>query len=184
VPKQKTTSVVRWRQWQGSGIEHLMLRQSADGISAESVAISADAEPFAVHYRIACTADWLAAEVEVNVVGGARAMLTAEGMGNWSRDGVPVAELTGALDPDLTVTPFTNTLPIRRLKLKRGESAEIAAVFIELPQLSIVKRRQRYTCLEEGRRYLYESLVSGFRREIEIDGRGLVVTYPDFWQRI
>ena len=175
---------MRWRQWQGPGVEHLVLRQSADGISAESVAVSADAEPFAVHYRIACSPDWRTMEVEVSLVGGARAVLTTDGLGNWSRDGVPVTELAGALDPDLTVTPFTNTLPVRRLKLKRGESAEIAAVFIELPQLSIVKRRQRYTCLEEGRRYLYESLVSGFRREIEIDGQGLVVTYPDFWQRI
>ncbi|TIX08721.1 MAG: hypothetical protein E5V44_11050, partial [Mesorhizobium sp.] len=41
-----------------------------------------------------------------------------------------------------------------------------------------------YTCLDEDRRYLYESLRSGFRREIEVDREGLVVTYPDFWQRI
>lgn len=184
MPEQETTSIVRWRQWQVPGVEHLVLRQSADGISAESVAVSADAEPFAVHYRIACRTDWRTKQVEVNVVGGARVVLTADGLGNWSKDGVPVAELTGALDPDLTVTPFTNTLPIRRLRLTRGESAEIAAAFIELPELSIVKSRQRYTCLEEGRRYFYESLVSGFSREIEIDGEGLVVTYPDFWQRI
>ncbi|WP_245317925.1 MULTISPECIES: putative glycolipid-binding domain-containing protein [unclassified Mesorhizobium] len=36
---------------------------------------------------------------------------------------------------------------------------------------------------KEGRRYLYESRVSDFRRELEIDRDGLVVTYPDFWQR-
>lgn len=105
-------------------------------------------------------------------------------MGNWSKDGVPLPELKGALDPDLTVTPFTNTLPIRRLRLKPGESAEIAAAFIELPELTIVKSPQRYTRLDEGRRYLYESLKSGFRREIEVDQEGLVTTYPDFWQRI
>ncbi|TIX66624.1 MAG: hypothetical protein E5V33_04680, partial [Mesorhizobium sp.] len=68
--------------------------------------------------------------------------------------------------------------------LKPGESAEIAAAFIELPELRIVKSPQRYTCLDEDRRYLYESLRSGFRREIEVDREGLVVTYPDFWQRI
>jgi hypothetical protein len=86
--------------------------------------------------------------------------------------------------PTLTITPFTNTLPIRRLRLKPGESAEIAAAFIEFPQLTVVKSPQRYTCLEEDRRYRYESLASGFTREIEVDGQGLVVTYPDFWQRI
>ena len=178
------TSIIRWRQWRAPGIEHLVLRESADGILAESVAVSADAEPFAVHYRIACGPDWRTREVEVNLIGGGTIMLTTDGMGNWSRDGVPVAELTGAFDPDLTVTPFTNTLPIRRLLLKRGESADIDAAFIKLPELSIVRGRQRYTCLEEGRRYLYESLLSGFRQEIEVDGQGLVITYPDFWQRM
>lgn len=181
---QGGTSIARWRQWQAPGIEHLVLRENADGILAESVAVSADAEPFAVHYRIACGSDWRTREVEVNLVGGARTVLTTDGMGNWSRDGAPVVELAGALDPDLTITPFTNSLPIRRLRLKRSESAEIAVAFIRLPELSIVRSRQRYTCLEEGRRYLYESLVSGFRREIEVDGQGLVITYPDFWQRM
>jgi hypothetical protein len=38
-------------------------------------------------------------------------------LGNWLKDGVPVAELEGALYPDLTITPFTNTLPIQRLQL-------------------------------------------------------------------
>ncbi|AZO00014.1 hypothetical protein EJ066_24375 [Mesorhizobium sp. M9A.F.Ca.ET.002.03.1.2] len=178
------SSIIRWQQWEGPGIEHLVLRQGADGILADAVVISADTEPFAVHYRIACGPDWRTREVEVNLVGGATVMLAADGLGNWSRDGVPAAELAGALDPDLNVTPFTNTLPIRRLHLKRGESVEIAAAFIELPELSIVKSPQRYTCLEEGRRYLYESLVSGFRREIEVDEQGLVTTYPDFWQRM
>ncbi|WP_245468849.1 MULTISPECIES: putative glycolipid-binding domain-containing protein [unclassified Mesorhizobium] len=37
---------------------------------------------------------------------------------------------------------------------------------------------------EEGRRYLYESRVSDFGRELEIDRDGLVVSYPDFWRRI
>ena len=176
--------IVRWRQWQGPGIEHLVLRQDSGGISAESVAVSADHAPFAVHYRIACRPDWRTREVEVGLVGGGRFLLETDGVGNWSKDGVPVPDLTGALDPDLTVTPFTNTLPIRLLRLKPGESAEIVAAFIELPELTIVKSPQRYTCLDEGRRYLYESLASGFRREIDIDGEGLVITYPDFWQRI
>ncbi|RVC57478.1 MAG: hypothetical protein EOS65_20045 [Mesorhizobium sp.] len=178
------STLVRWRQWQGPGIEHLVLRLDSGGISAESVAISADHAPFAVHYRISCDPDWRAREVEVGIVGGGRFRLETDGIGNWSKDGVAIRDLTGALDPDLTVTPFTNTLPIRRLRLKPGESAEIAAAFIELPELTTVKSPQRYTCLDEGRRYLYESLKSGFRREIEVDQEGLVTTYPDFWQRI
>jgi len=177
-------SIVRWRQWQGPGIEHLVLQETAGGIVAESVVVAADAQPFAARYRIVCGPDWLTKEVEVGLIGGAQFHLRTDGSGNWSRDGVSLPALAGALDPDLTITPFTNTLPIRRLRLKPGESAEIAAAFIEFPQLTVVKSPQRYTCLEAGRRYLYESVASGFTREIDVDGQGLVVTYPDFWQRI
>jgi hypothetical protein len=35
---------------------------------------------------------------------------------------------------------------------------------------------------EEGTRYLHESRASDFRRELEIDREGLVVSYPDFWR--
>lgn len=69
------------------------------------------------------------------------------------------------------------------LGLSAGQSAEITTAFIEFPALSVVSNPQRYTCLEEGRRYLYESRASELRRELEIDRDGLVVTYPDFWQR-
>lgn len=69
------------------------------------------------------------------------------------------------------------------MRLSAGQSAEITTAFIEFPALTVVGNPQRYTCLEEGRRYLYESRASGFSRELEIDRDGLVVTYPDSWQR-
>jgi hypothetical protein len=118
------------------------------------------------------------------MIGNGRTLvLASDGDGRWTGDGLPMPELGDVLDPDLTVTPFTNTLPIRRLRLSTGQSAEITTAFIEFPALTVVSNPQRYTCLEEGRRYLYESRASDFKRELEIDGDGLVVSYPDFWQR-
>ncbi|GLQ78108.1 hypothetical protein GCM10007881_16240 [Mesorhizobium huakuii] len=69
------------------------------------------------------------------------------------------------------------------MRLSAGQSAEITTAFIEFPALTVVSNPQRYTCLDEGRRYLYESRASGFSRELEIDRDGLVITYPDSWQR-
>ena len=44
--------------------------------------------------------------------------LRADGAGNWS-DGIdsPLSHLNGAIDVDLSASPFTNTLAIRRLSL-------------------------------------------------------------------
>ncbi|WP_246687028.1 putative glycolipid-binding domain-containing protein [Mesorhizobium sp. B2-4-19] len=69
------------------------------------------------------------------------------------------------------------------MRLSIGQSAEITTAFIEVPALTVASNPQRDTRLEEGRRYLYESRVKDFRRELEIDRDGLVVTHPDFWQR-
>jgi hypothetical protein len=56
-------------------------------------------------------------------------------------------------------------------------------VYVLLPELTVTLERQRYTCLEPGRRYRFESLESGFTRDIEVDGAGLVTTYPDLFHR-
>jgi hypothetical protein len=85
---------------------------------------------------------------------------------------------------DLSITPFTNTLPIRRLSLPTGQTAEILAVYIQLPSLAITTDRQRYTCLEAGKRYRYESVDSDFTRDVEVDEHGLVVTYPGLFRRV
>jgi hypothetical protein len=81
-----------------------------------------------------------------------------------------------------TATPFTNTLPIRRLGLKPGESAEILAVYVRVPDLAVTTDRQRYTRLGE-RCYRYDSVDTDFTREVEVDERGLVVNYPGLFRR-
>ncbi|WP_051371490.1 putative glycolipid-binding domain-containing protein [Mesorhizobium loti] len=176
--------IVRWREREGPGLEHLVLRERAGEVLADSVVICSGQTSFAVRYRIECDANWRARSVTVDMIGsGQTLILVSDREGHWIRDGLAVPELDGVVDPDLTVTPFTNTLPIRRLRLSTGQSADITTAFIRLPALTVVANPQRYTCLEEGRRYLYESRASDFRRELEIDADGLVVTYPDFWQR-
>ena len=57
-------------------------------------------------------------------------------------------------------------------------------VYISLPEFTVTTDPQRYTCLEPGRRYRYESLDSDFVREIEVDAQGLVVTYPGLFRRV
>ncbi|HVN28269.1 MAG TPA: putative glycolipid-binding domain-containing protein, partial [Candidatus Binataceae bacterium] len=91
-------------------------------------------------------------------------------------------QLRGAIDVDIAVTPFTNILPIRRLGLSEGQRAEILVVYFQLPQLTVTTDRQRYTRLG-NRVYRYESVDSDFTRDIEVDERGLVVTYPDLFRR-
>jgi uncharacterized protein len=178
--------VARWQDWSGAGLEHLVLREGAAGIVADSAILAKlDDEMIAVRYRIECDSIWRAAKAEIAQIGDDRAVeLASDGVGNWV-DGAGIAQpqLRGAIDIDISVTPFTNTLPIRRLGLKPGQTAEILAVYVKLPSLEIITDRQRYTCFDDHR-YRYESVDSDFTRDIEVDSHGLVTTYPGLFRRV
>jgi hypothetical protein len=179
--------VARWQDWSGKGIEHLVLQEDPDEIVAEAAIVgSVDDDNFAARYRILCDGSWRVTELEVSQIGDDHWIeLSSDGAGNWFDESAnPLPELKGAIDIDISITPFTNTLPIRRLHLERDQAAEILVVYIQIPGLTLATDRQRYTCLEPSRRYRFESLDSDFKRDIEVDEHGLVVTYPDLFRRV
>lgn len=99
--------------------------------------------------------------------------------GSWTNGAEPLPNLRGCEDIDLNISPSTNTLPIRRLGLRIGESAEVSAAWIRFPECVVEPLPQRYTRLAE-RRYRYESLGSRWTGEFDVDEDGLVVDYPTF----
>lgn len=183
----KETVVVRWRDWTGAGLEHLVLKEDEEGFIAEGVVAGETdetTERFGVFYRIRCDSSWSMREAEIAITGGNRLRLMRDGAGSWTdQEGKPLPEFDGAIDIDLSATPFTNTLPICRLGLLGGESREIPVLYVACPELTLSCVRQRYTCLDPGRLYRFESLESDFMREIEVDDRGLVVLYPGLFKR-
>ena len=179
-------TTARWQPEAGEGIEHLVLHETTDRVVAESVVVgSAEGRPFAAHYRIACEPPWRVREVEIRVVGtGHRRVLRSDGAGRWTdASGSALPDLADATDVDLSISPFTNTLPIRRLGLEAGASAEITTAWVRFPDLAVLPDGQRYTCLEPLCRYRYEALDSDFTRDLEVDGDGLVTRYPGLFRR-
>ncbi|HYE92124.1 MAG TPA: putative glycolipid-binding domain-containing protein [Terriglobales bacterium] len=192
--------VARWRDASGRGLEHCVVREEADGIVADAVVIGGD-ESFGVRYRVTCDTAWRVRALTVQLVGGASAVnLVGDGAGAWwsdrsasmfdarpgsaasARVGTARPDLAGAIDVDIAATPFTNTLPIRRLGLREGEAAEIVVAYVAVPELTVAPAPQRYTRLSE-RRYRFESRDGGFTREIDVDEHGLVVHYPGLFER-
>ena len=177
--------VARWEDWAGRGLEHLVLTAHASAILAVAVSIVADEPPYAVRYRVECDAEWRCRALDVEIVDTGRTVrLRGDGRGRWSDgDGARLPQLDGAIDVDLSITPFTNTLPIRRLELAAGEAVEIAVAYVRAPALSVELDHQRYICIEPRRRYRYEAVDETVTAEIEVDGDGLVLTYPGLFRR-
>jgi uncharacterized protein len=181
---------VMWSPWEGPGLEHLRLVTSDGGVVANGLVIGLEAgRPFRIHYEIRCDERWRVREVRVATPDSERPVLEllADGEGHWKRRGGElVPELDGCIDVDISATPFTNTLPIRRLGLEPVESEELTVTYIRVPELLVGPERQLYGCLEEqadGGLYRFEALPSGFTAELPVDAEGLVIDYPGLFRR-
>jgi hypothetical protein len=179
--------VARWQDESGKGLEHLTLEVGEDGVTVDSTVLAAaDELLFVVHYALRCDRQWRVREARIALPQERRVLeLRSDGQGNWS-DGAGTSwpDLAGTIDIDITVTPFTNTLPIRRLDWTAGRAADLRMAYVWLPELKVAAEPQRYTCLEPGRRFRFESLDSDFRRDLDIDADGLVVNYPGLFRRV
>ena len=184
-----------WAPLQAPGIEHLCLGDGDGGVEADGMIVGVEeGHAFRLSYEIRCDARWRVREVRAVLLDrGGGLHLHADGEGRWTTgDGRPLPELDGCIDVDLSATPFTNTLPIRRLGLRPGGSAEIVVAWIAAPDLSVEVARQRYTRLDarpDGGCYRFEALPNdrlpdGFVAELAVNGDGLVVDYPGLFRRV
>jgi len=183
--------VVRWCDWEGNGLEHCEYRLDDNGLALEGVVAGTREGKYGGHYFVRTDSRFCTREVRVEYVAGARLHLEADGEGYW-RDLLgdrSIPSLDGCLDVDISITPATNALPIKRLRLKEHESRDIAAAYVPLPSQiegAFLPRRaeQRYTCLTLDRRYRYDGLFRAFSAELEVDEFGLVLDYPDTFRRV
>jgi hypothetical protein len=170
----------QWTDWAGTSLESLHLQITKTAILAESTIREADAR---WRYLVECDASWRTRRAHVEGESGSRE-LRSDGAGNWSdRKGGPLPMLRGCRDVDISGTPFTNTLPIRRLALGVGEAREVDVAYVATPELELSTERQRYTRLGP-RRFLFESDGGAFSREIDVDAQGLVLMYPGLFRRV
>ncbi|CAN0625719.1 KY49.ctg7180000000025_quiver, whole genome shotgun sequence [Burkholderia multivorans] len=177
---------VRWASLEGDGIEHLTFERGKDGIVVESVVVGQRyGKHYGLAYRVVCDLRWHPTYAVLKVMGGGTLELHGDGEGHW-RDGAgrPLPEIDGCIDIDIAATPFTNTLPIRRLGLARGERQPIDVVYVSTPDLAVSRVRQAYACIEPDRRYRYEGIFRDFTAEMEIDEDGLVVDYETLFRRL
>jgi len=182
---------IMWAPWNGQGLEHLRLAQGEAGVVADSVVIGARGDrTFRVRYVVACDTSWRVREVRLSSLDADdhQLHLRADGTGHWeTAAGEPLHELDGCLDVDISTTPFTNTLPIRRLDLWPGQSRDLTVAYVAVPDFEIRPVPQRYTALErraDGALYTYEGLSTAFVADLPVDADGVVVDYPRLYRRV
>jgi hypothetical protein len=196
-----------WERRDTAGAEHALV-DTRDGLYARGMAIAVDPVAYTCRYELQTDPSWVTSWLEVNAEGagwarGLRLELAAKRwrattseQGNLdaaltaaghARAGLPGTEdpdlLYGTFDVDLTGSPLTNVLPIRRLGLLKagpGVAHRISVAWVLLPSLEVVQADQIYTALGDGRvRFASET----FSADLVIDDDGFVRDYPGLARR-
>lgn len=192
------TRTIFWQRLHAPGTEYCMLQPSARGwlLQGDATTVLGD-QPARLLYQIRLDADWHTHRVAADLLIGAahkRIHLVRHARRGWRTrpENHPLPDLRDCTDVDLSLSPSTNTLPIRRLKLSAGQSAEVTAAWLRFPEapgdeVIIQPLYQRYTRLD-AQHYLYESGPAPgehtFSAMLAVDDAGLITYYEGLWERI
>jgi hypothetical protein len=178
---------VLWSRQDQVSLEYFELHQDSDDIRLSgTVLTSHDRKPLRVDYIVHCDLSWVTRSVRIILTHDAissKLTLIADDQHRWWSDGKEVAAVAGCVDVDISLSPSTNTLPIRRLSLAPGTESDVTAAWIRFPELTVEPLPQRYVRTGEGL-YRYSSAGGAFTADIEVDEVGLVVSYPPLWERV
>lgn len=196
--------IVAWRGPTPARVDAAAVRLRADRLEAHGASTTPE---YVTDYRLVTGPAWVTRRLAVRTRGEGWARgLTLERApdGRWSAawtaegsaaDGGPdpvLPDLKGALDCDLGLCPLTNTMPVLRhdllVRARAGDTmpVDLVMAWVSVPDLAVHVSRQTYAAehpLEPGGAVV-RFASGGTATWIELDGDGLVVSYPGIGRRV
>lgn len=179
-----------WVHWESATVEQLTLRWENEAWTASGIIGDENAEHGYlghddIQYVMRISPTWQVRQFLLfRDMEEPDLWLGTDSHGRWGEmNGEHRRDLDGCIDVDLLCTPFTSTLPIRRLPLHIGDSAEISVARIDVETLGIVPVRQRYTRVDQHL-WDFDDLDSGTSHQFEVDEFGLLRDYPTRFRRV
>ncbi|RYU93173.1 putative glycolipid-binding domain-containing protein [Emticicia agri] len=177
---------ILWKGIEYESLENCLIDTTEEGTEISSTIVGQYAgKIYLIDYQIRTNAAWetlfVAIESRVNHQ-TQHWQLEGDGQGNWRKNGKVCQQFGGCIDVDIPLTPFTNTLPINRLKLAIGETQLINVIYLDLLAEEFKPVQQKYIRLKEEV-YHYENVPNDFEAAITVDANGLVVNYPALFER-
>ena len=175
-----------WTGQEYYSLENCLVNTTDIGSEINSIIIGKyDEKIYRVEYKVKTNQNWETLYVEVQCQHSnqrEQLIFESDGKGKWLMNGKPADQFRGCIDVDVPLTPFTNTLPINRLKLSQDEEHQIQVIYLDLLEQQIVPVKQKYIRLSKTE-YHYENVPNDFEAEIEVDELGFVVNYPSLFVR-
>lgn len=177
---------VIWKGIEYNSLEYFNITKRGDAFVVNSKIIGTHEDKmYSVDYGVRIDARWLVRHFTVAYeLNGRPTTITGErNADTWKINGREQPEYNGFNFIDITLTPFTNTLPIRNLRLEIGEEREIDVIYMEILENTVRPVRQKYPRNSENG-YRYQNVPNDFEADIRVDTLGLVTLYPTLFDRI
>ena len=177
---------ILWTGREYHSLENCLINESKSGTEISSTIIGHyEDKIYKVEYHIITNNHWETTFFKI-VSQHSNQQLTisyeSDGKGNWTNAGNPLGLFNSCIDIDIRLTPFTNTLPIRRLQLQPGDTREIQVLYFDLLEGQMMPVRQQYTCVS-ATEYHYQNIPNDFEATIQVDKSGFMVDYPTLFVR-
>ncbi|RWZ60556.1 hypothetical protein EQV77_04470 [Halobacillus fulvus] len=171
---------VVWVNEESAGSEYIEVVKTHHGIEANgNIILTTEKDAFKIDYHMLLDSDWKVKRLEVNQGKASSFTLHSNGKGTWCSSLREEWDTEGIIDLDLSITPFSNSLPINRFKWKPHHSRRLHVLFIDGLSLDIRVREQVYTYLgrnEFGRQFNYRC--EDYETVLTVDEDGFVTDYP------
>jgi hypothetical protein len=178
-------STILWRRLDRPGHESARLSESASGIVLEGTAVFGESgQPCRLDYRVVCDRGWRTQSALV--VGWLDRMridldIAVDEAGSWTLNRRPCPDVHGCHDLDLSFSPATNLLAIRRVGLAAGAHAAVRAAWLRFPDPALEPLDQTYERIGDSR-YRYESGAGTFTAVLDTNATGFVTRYEGLWE--
>jgi hypothetical protein len=169
------------------GLELLSLRRGVDGVSVDSSVICATNGGYRLDHAWELTPDWraMSLRIERRDADGARTLTLERHGGGWRLDGVHRPDLDDTAEPDLSATPFCNTLVMRRMAAVEGASLTVDTAYVNGDDMTVTRSTQRYDYRAPGLfRYVDLGVAAGFEADLHVDEERLVRHYQHLFERV
>ncbi|NNH74133.1 putative glycolipid-binding domain-containing protein [Nocardia uniformis] len=183
-------SILTWRAPNGSRMESVRVVLNGNRIRAAGRIIAGATEEhpaFSASYDLSTDENGVTKRLSLRstiAAGERHASIARDEENYWLIDaGTTHVRSTfgGALDVDVVLSPFFNTLPIRRYGLAHAsEDIQVPVVYVRLPDLLVQEASVTYSSGADGIHVL--SPVSS--ATVTVDADGFLLDYPDLAERI
>src|SRR5437763_531513 len=176
------TSIL-WKGISSPSLENCRIQATEYGYAIRSMIIGLHEEQiFQVEYEIRTDVHWqnFFVRVSSDINKKTVSTLLEKKEGQWFLNDRPAPQFKSASFVDISLTPFTNTLPVRSLEWTKDPQI-IDVIYFDLPAGEVKPVQQLYKQLDRNH-FLFATADDSFQSTLTVYSEGFVTDYPTLFR--